>query len=477
MPLFNLKTGNLGLVLLLALALTTIPWLGSKEFYTRGEPREALVAQAMLKSGNWILPRVYNEEIPSKPPLLHWLIALSSMPTGQVTEFSARLPSALAAVLFVFYLFHFLAKRIDQGQALLTCVILWSTGGWFRSTVTCRVDTILAVFIGLALLTLYEWAEHQLIGLPWKPILALSGAFLVKGPVGLVLPVGIFAVELARTRVEAHRTIKSVLLVTIPALIIPAAWYLLAYRIGGDAFLDKVYYENIARFTGTQADRPHAHSIFYLYGTVLLGLLPWSYLYAVWAKQKLLPWRSIKPGSVKVWFYELPRIFQYALITILSFLIFYSIPASKRSDYLLPIYPFLAIFLTAMFCKVHQINPRGITRLSLSLILLLTALNGLILPYFANQVSPKAFSSEIKGVAGQQALYSFKDAFYGISFYTDKEIKQLQSGVVSGSYVIAYEVNQEMLTKEFPQHTFTRVLTSSSAVVKRGQRVALYQVM
>ena len=62
--------------------LLLIPWLGLKDFSTRGEAREALVAQAMVQSGNWILPSAYNGAIPSKPPLLHWLISLFSTPGG-----------------------------------------------------------------------------------------------------------------------------------------------------------------------------------------------------------------------------------------------------------------------------------------------------------------------------------------------------------------------------------------------------------
>jgi 4-amino-4-deoxy-L-arabinose transferase-like glycosyltransferase len=85
-------------VVVLAIALS-VPWLG-RSFHTRGEPREALVAQAMLATGNWISPPAYDGAVPSKPPFSHWLIALSSLPSGKVTETTSRLPSAVAFVLF-----------------------------------------------------------------------------------------------------------------------------------------------------------------------------------------------------------------------------------------------------------------------------------------------------------------------------------------------------------------------------------------
>ncbi|MDE6397033.1 MAG: hypothetical protein K2K84_07165, partial [Muribaculaceae bacterium] len=41
-----------------------IPWLGESLFYSKGEPREAIVAVSMIESGDWILPVSYGEDIP-----------------------------------------------------------------------------------------------------------------------------------------------------------------------------------------------------------------------------------------------------------------------------------------------------------------------------------------------------------------------------------------------------------------------------
>ena len=40
--------------------LVIIPFLGETIFYSKGEPREAIVAYSMLESGNWILPLNYG---------------------------------------------------------------------------------------------------------------------------------------------------------------------------------------------------------------------------------------------------------------------------------------------------------------------------------------------------------------------------------------------------------------------------------
>ena len=43
--------------------LVILPFLGETIFYSKGEPREAIVAFSMLESGNWILPVNYGTNI------------------------------------------------------------------------------------------------------------------------------------------------------------------------------------------------------------------------------------------------------------------------------------------------------------------------------------------------------------------------------------------------------------------------------
>ncbi|MDD3063744.1 MAG: dolichyl-phosphate-mannose--protein mannosyltransferase, partial [Massilibacteroides sp.] len=81
--------------------ISILPWIILGDFSTKGEPREAAVAISMLNSGNWILPHVYAQEFAYKPPLAHWLMALFSYPQGYVSEFTSRLPSAIAFCILI----------------------------------------------------------------------------------------------------------------------------------------------------------------------------------------------------------------------------------------------------------------------------------------------------------------------------------------------------------------------------------------
>src|SRR4051812_454291 len=62
------------------------------------EPRYAWIARDMAETGDWITPRLYGSPWFEKPPLYYWGAAISFKLFG-VSETTARLPSAIAALL------------------------------------------------------------------------------------------------------------------------------------------------------------------------------------------------------------------------------------------------------------------------------------------------------------------------------------------------------------------------------------------
>ena len=57
-------------------AATLFTIAGLTLFHTKGEPREAIVADTMLDTNNWILPENIGGEFAYKPPFLHWCIRI-----------------------------------------------------------------------------------------------------------------------------------------------------------------------------------------------------------------------------------------------------------------------------------------------------------------------------------------------------------------------------------------------------------------
>jgi 4-amino-4-deoxy-L-arabinose transferase-like glycosyltransferase len=388
------------LILIVALAAAlSLPWL-ERPFHTRGEPREALVAQAMLLTGNWISPPAYDGAVPSKPPFSHWLIALASLPLGEVSEASSRLPSALAFIVFSAAFFCFLEKRLPLRAATGAELILLSSSEWFRSASTCRVDTLLATSMSGALICLYSWWEREYRGVPWLALILTVCAALTKGPVGIILPLGLFSFFCwTRSGLKISALPSIVLRATalaIPVVAIASIWYLLGYLERGDAFIEKIRYENFERFTSSMVDEPHKHSVFYLFGMLLLGLLPWS-LFIVWA----LPFcRALKQYkgfvNLRSWWQSQSSLYQFASIAALGIVLFFCVPSSKRSVYLLPAYPFLAIIIERGLRSLEERSRGVLARISScivwGIVLLLLAGSLLyIVPIAQIKLDPQAF--------------------------------------------------------------------------------------
>src|SRR5262245_30290636 len=105
--------------------LLVLAWCAVLFFFgiTRGElwrteSLRAIIAAEMLDSGNWLVPRLYGEPLFTKPPGMYAAIALCSLPWGRVTEFSARLPSALAATGCVLLFWWYFKRQLGRVAGL-----------------------------------------------------------------------------------------------------------------------------------------------------------------------------------------------------------------------------------------------------------------------------------------------------------------------------------------------------------------------
>lgn len=462
-------------LLLLICCVLFLPTLALTPFYTRGEPREALVAQAMLDSGNWVLPRSsYNQAVPSKPPLMHWLIGALSSATGEVTPFTARLPSALSAILFTAVFFVFLRRRTSSEVAWLSALVLTTSVEWTRAAVSCRVDMVLSVCLGLGLLDVYRWYERRLTGVPLLAVLAFAGATLSKGPVALVLPAGIFGLFLLLRGVTWWRACYKTAAVIAPALILAGIWYAAAYSVDPQAFWDKVYAENIARFTSSMDDSPHEHSVFYLIGVFIVGLLPWSILLVTRAVQTMSTWRE----TIR---WPQSDLALYSLVVVVEVFVFYAIPASKRSVYLLPCYPFVAFLIAGLLIKLGEASPiqRALRPLMTATLLIIAAVNLAGLPIFASTLSAREFSVKVRELAVGHRLVSYGYNHFQIAFYSKLPITEISdtSKIASTDLVLVAQAKLQEFKSQLPEVLeVVTVATSPNPIEKSGNTLLLVKL-
>jgi len=155
--------------------------------------RYAEVAREMIRSGDWIVPRLNGEIYLHKPPLLFWLIALPSSIYGYVTPLLARIPSFFSAWLGSLLVFQW-GKRIygNSLSGFISGGILLSNYQYFFNARIAKTDMLLCFFILSSLYSFYLGYHEE----PKKgPFLLASFIFiglgvLTKGPFGLIpLPI------------------------------------------------------------------------------------------------------------------------------------------------------------------------------------------------------------------------------------------------------------------------------------------------
>lgn len=340
-----MKNRILALSLLLLCIINLLMFLGITEFNTKGEPREAVVAVSMLTQDNWVLPMNNGADIPYKPPFFHWCIAALSLPQGYVSEFTSRLPSALSLIAIVVCGFLFFAKRKNNKVALIAALLTLTSTEVHRAAIVCRVDMMLTAFIVGSLFLLYKWYERECRGVPVFAILCMSGAMCTKGPVGVILPLLVMGVFLLIRGKNFWKVFAKFVLFGILALILPLVWYVSAYQQGGQHFLDLVMEENLGRFLGKMSYESHENPVWYNFMTVIVGWLPWtlflliSLFFLKYHKVQI----SLRTAWQKVRNAEPLQLFVW--VSFIVIFVFYCIPKSKRSVYLLPIYPFMAYLI------------------------------------------------------------------------------------------------------------------------------------
>jgi 4-amino-4-deoxy-L-arabinose transferase-like glycosyltransferase len=325
------------LLLIAACLLLFFTGLGSVPFYTRGEPREALVAREMIRTGEWLVPSRPDGELTRKPPVFYWASATSLSLLPDRPELAARLPSALLGTAGVLLTWAVVRAAFGAAVAFPAALMLATSLEWIRAATVARVD--MALVAGLTLL-FGAWLvalarERPRLG-PALFVMAAAGAVvatLAKGPVALVLP------ALAAGVLVAIRRDLGLLrrLAVIPVLVLGGAiaglWYGAAFAKHGWAFFDIVARENWLRYVDSEdAGTGHSHGFIYLPLVGLIGLLPWTPLLPL-AGTRLADPSSRTPGVA------------FAASWVVVTLVFFSLAAAKRSVYLLPLFPALVVLL------------------------------------------------------------------------------------------------------------------------------------
>jgi 4-amino-4-deoxy-L-arabinose transferase-like glycosyltransferase len=179
--------GKAFLFILIAWSVIFLPGLGRQGL--RGEEgRRVLPAVEMLKTGNWVLPRIAGQDYYNKPPGINWLVAASFVLTGEQSELTARLPSVIFVLIFASLLIWIPIPWLNLESRLLGVIIYMTNIAIVERGRQIEIESVYIALTGIAIiLWLNVWSRNGPGWLLWlAPSIVLAFGMLVKGPYILI---------------------------------------------------------------------------------------------------------------------------------------------------------------------------------------------------------------------------------------------------------------------------------------------------
>jgi 4-amino-4-deoxy-L-arabinose transferase-like glycosyltransferase len=334
------------LPLLLLAALTFFAGLGRGAITDSDEAFYAESAREMVASGDWITPYYNYETRFQKPVLYYWLTGATYTVLGP-SEFAARFWAAAAGIGLVLVTAACGRRWYDESTALLAGAIVATNFGYFSIGRMALPDLPLTFCITLAIwAALVSTLEQERSPRPFVLLAAvgLGLGFLMKGPVGLLIPLVVIVPVLLIERRSIALTPIDIVLGFVVMVAIAVPWYAVMWARHGNEYLQSFFVgDNFERFATDRFNDPRPWW-FYL-PVVAGGLLPWTPLALTWfgpITQFLRLRRDV--GTIDL------RLMLWALLP----LAFYTLSVGKQPRYILPVLPPLALLLASSIVERTQ---------------------------------------------------------------------------------------------------------------------------
>jgi len=279
---------NFMFLLLIVIPLFSLG-LSNHGLWSADEPRVAEIGREMALTGNWAVPTLNEKPFLEEPPLYYGALALIFKVFG-VSDKVARIPSAFFSLATVLVLFFVANSIYGPRIALLSGIILATTGEYFRVAHWVVVDSALTFFVlsTMALSISGYLAENSRKKLVWYSLMYVAAtlAFYSKGFIGIVIPgLGILAF------LVAERNFKEILrmrlwLGALIFVVMTLPWFIALWQQAGTEYLNVFFMHNhlqrflpaglAGRISGSSSGRHHP--LYYYLVEFPIGFLPWSLL-------------------------------------------------------------------------------------------------------------------------------------------------------------------------------------------------------
>lgn len=226
------RSSLLAAFFIFALTAVLLGWRVGASPLSGTEGHRAVTAHQMLKSGEYLVPKLYGYTYLKKPPLDYWILAGFERVLG-ASEWVWRLPSVLAGAILAGVMVLFSARWFGRtagwvaGLAYLMMIPLWS------QTRSADIDSLNALATNLTVLVLVDliWFSKQgKSGRRWLSALvgmvAMASALMLKGPACLPLVLGVLIGSAVLNRSIRPVTMPWTYLILLFGFAVLVAWYL-----------------------------------------------------------------------------------------------------------------------------------------------------------------------------------------------------------------------------------------------------------
>lgn len=300
------------------------------------DSRFVLFAQEMLRHGPSFFPTTYGEPYPDYSAFSTWLIYLCSLPLGQVSSFSAWLPTCVSSAVMVGLMYRLLAPY-SRRWAWLSIALLLLSNTFISETRAVSLDQMLAT-VSFATFYLVYAADHFGSN---RRLAAIGGllvlGFAIRGPIGLVVPTGIVC-SYYLLNGQWRRLWTFAFTACVLLLLCFSTLLLLARISGGEALLAEVIRMQVtSRMDGTEGSSP-----LLWYFSSSLGNYALAYPLAL----LVVATTAIAARGQRSQALQLMYLCAFAALTVMVGL---SIPQAKKARYILPMLPMAAIIAAYPF--------------------------------------------------------------------------------------------------------------------------------
>ncbi len=326
--------------------LTLFYQLGNLAFVGADEPRYARIGEEMVLRGSYVTPTLNFHPWLEKPPLLFWLEAASFRVFG-VHEWAARLPVALLAALTTMAASVFAFKLRGSRGALLTALILTTSGLFFVFARAASTDMPLTAMLTAAMVSAFLATSQK--GILWGAGAggALALAVLAKGPVAVVIFGGVFLFYCLLIQKQPWNWKQSALGVVV-FLAVALPWFWRVWLENGSNFVATFWLNHhLARFISGL--HHHSQPFWYYLLILLIGFFPWVFFLTsaaarLWQDRQ----RMAEEGR---------RAQLFLWLWVVIPLLFFSLSESKLAGYILPVFPALAVIVALEWDRYLERDP------------------------------------------------------------------------------------------------------------------------